>query len=198
MKDYQTTAFYRRGLPHWHVVGHSYFVTFRLKNSIPADVYTELKAEYEIALAKTESALQLTEIERKHFQKVEQILDGCKYSNLKINEEISDMIVESMAWIEDNYGWRFPSYVIMSNHVHCLMVGSEAKVNFVKTLKMLKGWTGREANKMTGRTGSFWAPESFERWCRTAEEEDKVKRYIRNNPVKAGLVKNWNDWEWIK
>ncbi len=198
MKNYHTTAFYRRGLPHWHVTDHSYFVTYRLKNSIPKDVYKELKTEYETALGNAESSLQLTEIERKHFLKVEKILDGCDYSLLEINDEISDMIVKSMAWIEENYCWKFPSYVIMPNHVHCLMVGAEAKVNLVQVLKMLKGWTGRKANMILDRTGSFWAPESFERWCRSPQEEDKVRRYIRNNPVKAGLVKNWSDCKWVK
>jgi putative DNA methylase len=162
------------------------------------DVYKELKTEYDIALGKAESSLELTEIERKHFLKVERILDGCKYSNLEINDEISDMIAESMTWIEENYCWRFPSYVIMPNHVHCLMVGAEAKVNLVQVLKVLKGWTGRKANMLLDRTGSFWAPESFERWCRSPQEEDKVRRYIRNNPAKAGLVKNWSDWKWVK
>jgi hypothetical protein len=78
------------------------------------------------------------------------------------------------------------------------MVGSEAKVTLAQALKMLKGWTARKANILLNRTGSFWAPESFERWCRSAEEEDKVKRYIQNNPVKAGLVKSSSAWKWIR
>jgi putative transposase len=198
MKNYQTTAFYRRGLPHWHVVGHSYFVTFRLKNSIPVNVFKEFKLEYETALNNAESNSELTDIERKHFLKIERILDGCKYSNLELDCEVSDMIGKSIVWLEENYLWRIPSYVIMPNHVHCLMVGSEAKVTLAQALKMLKGWTARKANILLNRTGSFWAPESFERWCRSAEEEDKVKRYIQNNPVKAGLVKSSSAWKWIR
>ena len=38
--------------------------------------------------------------------------------------------------------------------------------------------------------------EGFDHWIRTQQEFDKTVRYIENNPIKAGLVKNPEDWEW--
>jgi len=43
----QTTSFRRRNLPHWRVAGRPYFVTFRLKGSLPKAVSASLREEYE-------------------------------------------------------------------------------------------------------------------------------------------------------
>jgi hypothetical protein len=56
--------FYRRHLPHWQPPGAVFFVTFRLKNSLPYEIIETLRAERErarIALHKfpeSESAYQ--------------------------------------------------------------------------------------------------------------------------------------------
>jgi REP element-mobilizing transposase RayT len=63
-------------------------------------------------------------------------------------------------------------------------------------MQSLKGYTAREANKLLGRHGHFWDAESYDHEVRDANEFANIKRYILNNPVKAGLVKNWRDWKW--
>jgi len=47
MKEY-----YRRHLPHWQPQGATFFVTFRLKGSIPYTVIESLQLEQEMALQK--------------------------------------------------------------------------------------------------------------------------------------------------
>jgi len=39
--------FYRRRLPHWHPEGQTFFITFRLANSLPARVIQALQEERE-------------------------------------------------------------------------------------------------------------------------------------------------------
>lgn len=39
-----------------------------------------------------------------------------------------------------------------------------------------------------------WQHESFDRVIRDAEELESTIRYVLNNPVKAGLVDEWQDW----
>ena len=65
-------------------------------------------------------------------------------------------------------------------------------------MQIIKGFSARKANKILGKRGPFWAPESFDHWCRTPEKEERVMRYIRNNPVKAGLVEKPELWPWVK
>ena len=63
-------------------------------------------------------------------------------------------------------------------------------------MQSIKGYTARKANKVLGRSGSFWEHESYDRWARDAEELQRMVLYIANNPVKAGLVESWRDWPW--
>ena len=63
-------------------------------------------------------------------------------------------------------------------------------------LQTLKGYTAREANRLLGRTGQpFWQAESYDHAVRDDRESDRIKAYIED-PVKAGLVANVEDYLW--
>jgi hypothetical protein len=50
---------------------------------------------------------------------------------------------------------------------------------------------------MLGRTGQqFWQAESYDHAAPDDRESDRIKGYIENNPVKAGLVVNAEDYLW--
>ena len=50
---------------------------------------------------------------------------------------------------------------------------------------------------MLGRTGQpFWQAESYDHSVRDDRESDRIKEYIENNPVKAGLVANAENYPW--
>ena len=58
-----------------------------------------------------------------------------------------------------------------------------------------KRWTGHEAAKLLSLDGGrFWQDEWFDHWSRSDEESDKIIQYIRRNPEKAGLVKDYREW----
>ncbi len=196
MEHPQTILFYKRNLPHWHVANRSYFITFRLKNSIPVKVIEQMRLEYENLRSQSDPHL-LSELQKRHFRKYEQILDSSREDLHLKNPEIAGLVMNSFDWLENNSGWKIPSAVIMPNHVHCLMSGENAKMSFNKALSSLKGFTARQANTILNTRGPFWSPENFDHWCRTPEKEESVKKYIRNNPVKAGLVCKPDDWPWL-
>src|SRR5206468_9304444 len=59
------------------------------------------------------------------------------------------------------------------------------------------GFTAREANRLLDRTGMrFWQRESYDHWIRDAREFDRVRAYIENNPVKAGLATAAENYVW--
>jgi REP element-mobilizing transposase RayT len=64
-------------------------------------------------------------------------------------------------------------------------------------LRSLKGASARFANRLLGRTGEpFWQKESCGHWVRNQSEFEKIRAYIENNSVKAGLVRNPQDFPW--
>ena len=85
-------------------------------------------------------------------------------------------------------------YVVMPNHVHVLVY---PKIEFAEFMRQLKGRTAAEANRILHREGKpFWQSESFDHWCRSVAEMNKVRRYIVMNPVSARLAKRPEDWLW--
>ncbi len=63
-------------------------------------------------------------------------------------------------------------------------------------MQSLKGFTAWKANQLLNRRGAFWQHESYDHVIRDQNEWGKVMKYVLDNPVKAGLVENWEDWKW--
>jgi putative transposase len=111
-----------------------------------------------------------------------------------IQDEISSLVAASLLLGEQLGRYELASFVIMPNHVHALLL---PKMNVSVLMKSLKGYTAREANRLLARTGtSFWQKESYDHWVRDQGEWRRIKSYIENNPVKAGLVSRSGDYRW--
>jgi REP element-mobilizing transposase RayT len=86
------------------------------------------------------------------------------------------------------------SWVIMANHVHVLLNPLKP---LWKITRAVKNMSAGEANQVLGRTGnSFWQDESYDHWVRDRAELRRIVRYIEENPMRAGLVNNVEDWPW--
>ncbi len=90
--------------------------------------------------------------------------------------------------------FRLHAYVVMPNHVHILI---EPNVPLARITHRVKGTSARAANQILGRDGQrFWQDESFDHWVRNAAEFTRIKNYVEQNPVKAGLVTTASDRPW--
>ena len=198
----ETTSFKRRRLPHWEVHEKSYFVTFRLRASLPKEVILKLKEQRNAILNKEDNEKDIYEFQRYEFGEIEKILDSVNNETnaYLAKDNIAPILMESFEYLEKKYCWRFTSFVIMPNHVHCLCVADKEgeKISLTKIFGLLKRFTAREINKVLSKKGRVWVDENFDHWCRTADKEESVKKYIANNPVKAKLVKDSKDWKWKK
>ena len=66
-----------------------------------------------------------------------------------------------------------------------------------KLTKSLKGITARRANAMLALTGRpFWQEESYDHLVRHLREFEKIRNYIEENPVRAGLAGEANGFRW--
>jgi REP element-mobilizing transposase RayT len=102
---------------------------------------------------------------------------------------IRDSILHGARCDYDLHAW-----VIMPNHVHLLITPRTEAAPF---LRRLKGYSARQANLMLERTGEpFWQDESYDHLVRSGEEYRRILRYIVNNPVRAGLVQNIEEFPW--
>jgi len=110
-------------------------------------------------------------------------------------KEIARLVADSLQYAEQvlNF-YHLHAWVIMANHVHLLVSPRVAPVRF---LQSIKGYTAREANRVLGQTGEpFWQAESYDHWIRDGGEFERVRAYIENNPVRAGLARSPEEFRW--
>ncbi len=65
-----------------------------------------------------------------------------------------------------------------------------------KIMQTIKGRSAYQANPLLNRRGNFWQHENYDHVVRDKAEWDRIIIYVLNNPVKAGLVQQWQDWPW--
>ena len=95
----------------------------------------------------------------------------------------------------DGERYRLSAWVIMPNHVHVLI---EQIRGFPPggIVHAWKSFTAKQANRLLGRTGAFWAPDYFDRYIRDQAHFDAAVYYVHENPVKAGLIARAEEWRW--
>ena len=94
------------------------------------------------------------------------------------------------------YGWRIGRYVVMPDHVHffCAPGGEREPTSMSIFVAGVKMWSARAILAQYGRPPPLWQREFFDRLLRSDESYDRSWAYIRDNPVRAGLVKEARDW----
>jgi len=177
-----------RNLPHWRQEGTTYFVTFRLADSVPAVRIKQFLAEREEWLAlHPEPRLEADEREyhEKFANRFENWLDTGAGSCVLRQPQAAEKVAAALRHF-DGERYALGHFVVMPNHVHVL-VRPLAGHTLSEILKSWKSFTAREINQSLGRTEALWQDESFDHIVRTPQALEQFTEYIRQNPAKAGL-----------
>jgi REP element-mobilizing transposase RayT len=189
----ETIAFWYGRLPHWEVAEGRYFVTIHLAGAIPPQGQERIHAmtqEYE-KLSEHDAEGRLN-VQRRIYREMESWLDRTDFAADLQRPDVARMVIDAIRFRQGTT-WNMLEYVVMPSHLHLFF---ELRREGLKhCLEQFKRWTGHEAAKLLGREGPrFWQDEWFDHWSRSDEEDEKIIEYIRQNPVKAKLVKDYRDW----
>lgn len=207
MNNLEYQVFYKRHLPHLQLPGATLFITFRLAGSIPVRVQQQLIDEsrrIDKALERIqdsrERAIQALVAKRRAFLGWEQCLDAVQCGSRYLeNRQIADLVCDSIHQ-RDGDIYDLIAFCIMPNHVHIVFTpnadedGSYYAMSSI--MHSMKRYTARQANKILRREGDFWQHENYDHFARDKSELVRIVSYVLNNPVKAGLVKSHEQWEW--
>jgi REP element-mobilizing transposase RayT len=188
-----TVTFWRGRLPHWEVVNGRYFVTIHLAGAIPREGQDRIRLiAADLERMSTDPEDGRLQQQRRIFAEMESWLDRSDAVRHLEHPAIAKMVIEAIEHCRGRV-WDMLGYVVMPNHLHLFfeLIGEGLKHH----LEQFKRWTGHEAAKLIELPdGQFWQDEWFDHWSRSPEEDAKIIKYIQQNPVKAGLVKEHKDW----
>ena len=205
--------FHRRHLPHFQQSGQEYFVTWCLKDAVPPKALenftNQLKQLHSvIEIAKTnktnektiiELKTELSRLRKKYLKAMDDLLHIQTEFIVNLSDDVNTVIVMNALCFWE--GKRIENYAItiMPNHVHWVirLFDKDEKDNPVylqDILQSVKRFSSNLINKLENRKGSLWQSESFDTTIRDEFHLYNAINYTLDNPVLAGLVKNW--WEW--
>jgi REP element-mobilizing transposase RayT len=168
-------------LPHLKRDGATYFVTFRLTDSLPIAALARLTEQRAL---RPGPALDL-----------DAWLDRGTGSCALREASVARLVGTTLRHFAGER-YLLGAWVVMPNHVHALVAPFRSHP-LGSILKSWKQHSALRANRLLGRPGGrFWQPESYGHWVRDAAAEARITSYIIENPVHAGLCARPEDWPW--
>ena len=178
----------RRHLPHWQQEGTTYFITFRLGDSIPQEKLALWESERQQWLTvhpEPWDEQSIAEYRKRFSERREQWLDN-GYGRCLLGIPAIAEIVRSALVHFDGQRYLLDEFVLMPNHVH-LLVKPLPGYDLSSILHSWKSFTAKAMNKAIGATGTVWQDESHDHIVRSSVQWEFYRNYIRENPGKAGL-----------
>lgn len=124
--------------------------------------------------------------ERQHARQLHLELDQCHGACiLRIAENRS--VMKSALMFFHGVRCGCGDFVVMPNHVHWLVQpfeGHELEI----LLQTIKRYTSTQMTRLGRKTGKVWQKENYDHIIRNCRELESVRRYIAENPKKAGLT----------
>ena len=181
-------AIHNRNLPHWQQEGRTYFVTFRLADSLPQQKLQQWEAEREVWLRQhphPHTDEQQRGFHERFSDRVQQWLDAGYGECWLRRPDVSAVVEEALKHLAGER-YELGAYVIMPNHVHVLVtpLGDHALSD---TLHSWKSYTANRINSILGRSGAVWQQEYFDHIVRNELSLEQFAAYIRQNPAQAGV-----------
>jgi len=194
---------YRRHLPHWRQAGATYFVTFRMADSIPQSKLQELnlwRQQWERTHPEPRKEEDWEAYAKHYMTLIERWMDEghgeCVFQDAECAEILREALMQYAGERYDLF-----AYVVMPNHCH-VVVQPLSDWELEKIIGRWKGASGRVVNAKLGRSGALWQQESYDRIIREEKHLRRVVRYVGKNPEKAGIAREkWVRWvcaEWEK
>ncbi len=133
--------------------------------------------------------------QKKQFKAYDDFLDSNLNAPHWLKQEAVAQLNAQAIHFYDAKRYQLLAFCIMSNHIHLLFKLLPGAPELKKVMQDLKKYTGLHSNRLLGREGNFWEEESYDHIVRDGELE-RIRTYILNNPVKAGLAPRWAEWPW--
>ncbi len=107
--------------------------------------------------------------------------------------EIAEIVIQTMLDYRHKGEYLLHEFVLLPDHLHVLITPSSAN-SLEKAMQFIKGGSSYRLHQQRGRKIDLWHAGFHDWTIRDAADWDSKALYIRQNPVKAGLVERPEDW----
>lgn len=110
--------------------------------------------------------------------------------------EVHDLILRELETSAAKYGWSVGRYVVMPEQLHFFCAAtSEVESKPIETfIGKFKEWSARMIHREFNLLPPIWQAEFFDHILRSNESHAEKWLYVRDNPVRAGLVTKSEEW----
>jgi putative transposase len=107
------------------------------------------------------------------------------------NRNFSKMILETLKKGPLGKATDCFAYCLMPDHLHLQISTRDGNL-----VDLINGWKSYTANllRKSGLKGACWQRGFYDHALRKDEDIQTVAEYIVNNPVRAGIVRNWREY----
>jgi leucyl-tRNA synthetase len=179
---------HKRNLPHWQQETKYYFVTWRLADSLPAELMHDWQRQAETWRAARQQPLSdadLSEYHRLFSDRIEEELDAGRGECILRDPRLAGIVEDAFRHF-DGQRYELVSFVVMPNHVHVLFRLGEGE-ELTRVIHSWKSFTAHKINEVRGATGAVWQDEYHARLVRDEGHWHKLISYIGRNPENARL-----------
>lgn len=88
------------------------------------------------------------------------------------------------------------AYVLMPDHLHAFVALDEERLTLSTWVKSLKNALSNTL-RSKGVSSPHWQKGFFDHVLRSHDSYSEKWNYVRENPVRVGLVKDWNSWPFL-
>ena len=135
--------------------------------------------------------VHLPTLER-HNRSVIQFITVCTYQRQAVLNTDHAHDILSKIWQDDSF-YRVGRYVIMPDHIHLFCAPNTYPIEPLS--RWVRFWKSRAATMWKGRYHKkLWQKDFWDTQLRGHESYTEKWNYVRNNPVRAELVENPDDW----
>jgi REP element-mobilizing transposase RayT len=185
-------GWHRRGyIPHCDYGGLLQAVTFRLADSLPSAVVASWRRELERDLDGSDPVVK--QAAEAVLRRKIAIYEDAGHGSCLLRHPAHAAIVQRSLMLHHGMRYRLIEWCVMPNHVHVMFRPSEG----FSLGKILQGWKGGssvEINRLSQREGPLWMRDYHDRLIRVEDHFRNARSYIRQNPVKAKLCAEPEDW----
>jgi hypothetical protein len=171
LREDKSLKVYVRHLPHWRQEGATYFVTFRLGDSLPRAKLEELAAlrrEWQQRQLPPLSPEALESLARQQAGYLEKWLDQGMGSCVLKEPSCAALLTQALHHF-DGERYQLGAYVVMPNHVHVIVRPLATEYSLEMIVGSWKQFSSKRINALMGAKGDLWQQECFDRMVRDEE-----------------------------